>query len=232
MINFSYGQIISYGEMCFKEGRSLQNGMHFHVKRGYSIFLMNKAANAPYEDREECDGKILIYEGHDAGKSPNLPNPKVVDQPEYFIRSLTANGKFYQAAQKCKQNQITEMVKVYEKIKPGIWVFNGYFKLLDAWKEQRNGRMVFKFKLEIEPENDLRCEQEQVSLNFSRMIPSAVKREVYARDKGQCVVCGSRENLHFDHILPFSKGGTSLKAENIQLLCAKHNLEKSNTFKY
>lgn len=37
----------------------------------------------------------------------------------------------------------------------------------------------------------------------------------------------STDNLHFDHILPFSKGGgTSLKVENIQLLCAKHNLEK------
>jgi 5-methylcytosine-specific restriction endonuclease McrA len=31
----------------------------------------------------------------------------------------------------------------------------------------------------------------------------------------------------FDHILPLSKGGTSLKAENIQLLCARHNLSKS-----
>ena len=30
----------------------------------------------------------------------------------------------------------------------------------------------------------------------------------------------------FDHIIPFSKGGTSLKADNVQLLCARHNLEK------
>ncbi|MBU1705892.1 hypothetical protein KKG19_04190 [Patescibacteria group bacterium] len=27
-------------------------------------------------------------------------------------------------------------------------------------------------------------------------------------------------------MVPFSKGGTSLKAENIQLLCARHNLAK------
>lgn len=38
----------------------------------------------------------------------------------------------------------------------------------------------------------------------------------------------SKDNLHFDHILPFSKGGTSLKSENIQLLCARHNLQKSD----
>jgi 5-methylcytosine-specific restriction endonuclease McrA len=32
--------------------------------------------------------------------------------------------------------------------------------------------------------------------------------------------------LHFDHIIPYSLGGSSKDAENIQLLCAKHNLEK------
>jgi 5-methylcytosine-specific restriction endonuclease McrA len=35
------------------------------------------------------------------------------------------------------------------------------------------------------------------------------------------------DELHFDHVLPFSKGGTSLKVENVQLLCARHNLSKS-----
>jgi 5-methylcytosine-specific restriction endonuclease McrA len=53
-----------------------------------------------------------------------------------------------------------------------------------------------------------------------------VKLEVWKRDKGKCIQCGSTDNLHFDHILPFSKGGTSLTAENIQLLCARHNLQK------
>ena len=46
-----------------------------------------------------------------------------------------------------------------------------------------------------------------------------------------CVECGSEDNLHFDHIIPFSKGGSSLVAENIQILCARHNLEKRDTIK-
>jgi hypothetical protein len=33
--------------------------------------------------------------------------------------------------------------------------------------------------------------------------------------------------LHIDHIVPASVGGTS-KRDNLQFLCAKHNLEKSN----
>jgi hypothetical protein len=36
------------------------------------------------------------------------------------------------------------------------------------------------------------------------------------------------KNLHFDHDIPFSKGGSSLTAENVRLLRAKHNLEKSD----
>jgi 5-methylcytosine-specific restriction endonuclease McrA len=53
-----------------------------------------------------------------------------------------------------------------------------------------------------------------------------MKVEVWKRDGGKCVFCGSRDNLHFDHDLPYSKGGSSLLAKNIQLLCARHNLQK------
>lgn len=66
-----------------------------------------------------------------------------------------------------------------------------------------------------------------IILKHSRLIPTEVKVEVWARDKGQCVKCGSTENLHYDHDLPFSKGGTSLTAANVRILCMKCNLRKS-----
>lgn len=56
-------------------------------------------------------------------------------------------------------------------------------------------------------------------------IPEAVRSEVWRRDKGQCVKCGSKENLQFDHIIPVSKGGATT-VRNLQLLCKQHNLEK------
>lgn len=58
-------------------------------------------------------------------------------------------------------------------------------------------------------------------------IPRAVVDAVYKRDGGRCVYCGSTENLQLDHIIPFSKGGATT-VENLQLLCQKCNLEKSN----
>ncbi len=58
-------------------------------------------------------------------------------------------------------------------------------------------------------------------------IPKAVKQEVWQRDGGKCVECGSKENLEYDHIIPISKGGANT-ARNIQLLCEKHNRSKSD----
>lgn len=58
-------------------------------------------------------------------------------------------------------------------------------------------------------------------------IPEEVKNQVWNRDGGKCVKCGSKEKLEFDHIIPISKGGANT-TRNIQLLCEKCNREKSN----
>ena len=61
----------------------------------------------------------------------------------------------------------------------------------------------------------------------NRKISKAVKDRVWNRDGGKCVQCGSNENLEFDHIIPFSKGGANTY-RNIQLLCESCNRGKSD----
>lgn len=51
-----------------------------------------------------------------------------------------------------------------------------------------------------------------------RYIPAGVKKAVFERDNGKCKKCGSSRLLQYDHIIPFSQGGTTT-AENLRLLC-------------
>lgn len=62
----------------------------------------------------------------------------------------------------------------------------------------------------------------------SRHVPSAVKREVWTRDGGQCAFVGTAGRcsetgfLEFHHVVPFAEGGETSSA-NIQLRCRAHN---------
>lgn len=58
-------------------------------------------------------------------------------------------------------------------------------------------------------------------------IQRSVQREVWQRDGGRCAECSTKEKLCFDHIVPFSKGGSNT-VRNIQLLCERCNLSKGN----
>ena len=151
---FSPGQIIHYLDMCNEEGANLQRGMNFHLRPGYSVILMSRRPNAPYADRVEDDGKTLIYEGHDVPKTRGVRDPKNHDQPMHNPTGTpTENGKFFMAAKEHKdKGREPERVRVYEKLYSGIWVYNGTFKLLDAWLEPSAGRKVFKFRLELAAE--------------------------------------------------------------------------------
>jgi len=229
-LSHSAGEIISYLEMCQSWSASLQKGMNFHLRPPCSVILMSRRPNAPYRDSIEDEGRVIIYEGHDVPRRQGQPDPKILDQSRTTpAGALTQNGLFEQAALRFRRGAgEPESVAVYEKIRDGIWAFNGMFKLTDAWVESDSRRKVFKFRLEIILEGPAFELDLRAALDHSRVIPSVVKLEVWKRDRGCCVLCGEPDNLHFDHDLPYSKGGTSLSAKNIRLLCARHNLSKSD----
>jgi hypothetical protein len=223
-------EILSYLELCQREGGNLQKGMNFKLRGKHSVILMSMRSNAPYADRVEEGGRVLIYEGHNQPKSKNCPRPATVDQPRTRPSGrLFENGQFEQAALAFKNNiRPSERVRVYEKIHKGIWSYNGVFHLEDAWMERSGGRNVFKFRLvAVRGEED---DSQPVPLNPNpgRVIPSGVKLVVWKRDGGRCAKCASSKNLHFDHIIPWAKGGSSTDPNNIQILCGEHNLEKSD----
>lgn len=223
-------EIISYLEMCQRESASLQRGMNFGIGGSYSVLLMSRRPNAHYDDVVEENGSILIYEGHDRSQTQTGPSSKTIDQPRRTPSGkLTQNGLFEEAAIEFKAgHRAAETVRVYEKIREGIWSFNGLFQLIDVWTEDTGIRSVFKFKLLATPDPSETADDTNPTPVRSRIIPQSVKLEVWKRDHGKCVQCGASDELHFDHDLPFSLGGTSLTAANVQLLCARHNLSKNN----
>ena len=144
------GDVITYLEMCHAEGTRLRRGMHYRLRGKTSVVLMNLGPGAPYADRVEAGGRTIIYEGHDIPNRRGGPNPKHVDQPEFTPRGeRTQNGFFHRAAQSYKARKSpAESVRVYEKIKRGMWKYHGVFRLVDSWREMSDGRRVFKFRLE------------------------------------------------------------------------------------
>ena len=60
-----------------------------------------------------------------------------------------------------------------------------------------------------------------------RYIDNKNKNHILNKYKHKCNLCGSKDRLEFDHIIPVSKGGKST-ADNLQILCKSCNIKKSN----
>lgn len=71
-------------------------------------------------------------------------------------------------------------------------------------------------------------------LKSSRVISDKLRYQVLKRDSFKCCACGASPakdpsvELHIDHIIPWSKGGETVE-ENLQTLCSKCNLGKSDS---
>ena len=69
----------------------------------------------------------------------------------------------------------------------------------------------------------------------SRHIPAAVKRDVWARDGGQCAFVGNNGRctetgfLEFHHITPYANGGET-SVENLELRCRPHNAYEAEKY--
>jgi 5-methylcytosine-specific restriction endonuclease McrA len=69
----------------------------------------------------------------------------------------------------------------------------------------------------------------------SRHIPAAIRREVWARDAGQCAFVGANGRcteqgfLEFHHVVPYAAGGQTT-TENLELRCRAHNAYEAEQY--
>ena len=136
------GDVIAYLEMCREEGVNLQRGMNFGSSGRPSVVLMSRRPGAPYDDRVEDDGRVLIYEGHDRPQIRGGADPKTLDQPERGPGgTLTQNGLFSPSCLTTpRTGDAGGVCPGVRKMRTGIWTFNGTFRLVDGWREESHGR--------------------------------------------------------------------------------------------
>ena len=176
------GDILSYWDMCSRQGMRLQRGMHFREPPAHGVILMSRRPNALYGDALSSDEKILHYEGHDARRTGDTPDPKTLDQPRIgALGRPTENGQFALWVDCLKQGEVSPAIfRVYEKMRPGVWTDRGLYLLKDYDYLHVNKRKVFKFKLEQAAfDSSTPHESSANDLKASRQIPSWVKHFVY-----------------------------------------------------
>ena len=121
--------------------------MYFRDPPAVSIVLMSRRPGAPYEDSLSADGIELTYEGHDVRREAGV-DPKSADQPWALPSGEpTENAKFARAAEDSRIN--SPLVRVYEKIRPGIWSDKGLFDLLAYAYKHVGARKVFRFRMRL-----------------------------------------------------------------------------------
>ena len=149
---------------------------------------------------------------------------KVVSEAKYFRAKYNECSSELTMSQIESKNLLEELREAntqlrYERNKEQIEKDKVKAKLLEKKKKREIEKLALQ---ELIDEGEIFPEA-----NKRPPIPKDVVDTVWNRDGGKCVYCGSNENLHLDHIIPFSKGGDT-SVENLQLLCQKCNLEKSN----
>lgn len=149
---------------------------------------------------------------------------KVVSEAKYFRTKYNECSSELTMSQIESKNLLEELREAntqlrYERNKEQIEKDKVKAKLLEKKKKREIEKLALQ---ELIDEGEIFPEA-----NKRPPIPKDVVDTVWNRDGGKCVYCGSNENLHLDHIIPFSKGGDT-SVENLQLLCQKCNLEKSN----
>ena len=199
-----------------------QRGMYFRLHPQYSAVFCSLGDKGAYADRELADGTIE-YIGHNAPVD-EATDPASADQP-LLTRGgkLTPNAHFRQAATEAHTGiREAEPVRVFEKLVVGIWRDRGFYRLVDCREQMEGGRRIFIFTLVPEVNIPL---FDPIPAE-GRSIPARIRAQVWERDGGRCVECGSTSDLTFDHVIPLALGGAGNIAGNIQILCARCNAQK------
>jgi 5-methylcytosine-specific restriction endonuclease McrA len=105
--------------------------------------------------------------------------------------------------------------------------FGSWKNALLAFVEFKNAKGKTRRRIKIEEDSH----RQAIFEHKTNRAPGAkLKVQVLMRDGNKCRLCGATltgDDIHFDHIIPWSKGGETT-LENLQVLCREHNMAKGD----
>ncbi|HLK28401.1 MAG TPA: HNH endonuclease [Puia sp.] len=169
--------------------------------------------------------KALEKAGLEPALSLNIPDKELFENVESVWISLG------------RQPTHREMKRPISKYStyPYTRRFGTWRKALEAFIEFINSSNDVNHETDFIESEEIRLEPVQeneiIYKHKTKRIPSErLKVQVLMRDGNKCRLCGitlTGDDIHFDHILAWSKGGETV-LENLQVLCSAHNLAKGN----
>lgn len=223
-----------------------QNELDTLIKEAAEIVVISQQGSASLLQRklklgynragrliDQLEGLGII--GSFEGSKPREVNIKSLAELESILQTgeyLSENCKLFKRDYlHLYENQISQKIEDYylkleedelEREKEQI-----RFEILEAENKKKEKERLKTLRREIEKELS---ESGEISISLTskrERIAQDVMDKVWNRDGGKCVLCGKSEKLEFDHIIPFSKGGSNT-FRNLQLLCENCNRVKSN----
>lgn len=157
------------------------------------------------------------------------------DLSKFSKNSSNKDGLSYECKECCKKRQKKwiennrDHVNEYNRKYRNNWTEdqkNNKKKKDKEWREKnkgaaRNYRKKYKLKNKekiVYEDNKRRKIKQSVTFYIS-------PKEVNRISNSPCFICGSKENIHVDHIIPIARGGRH-SIGNLQPLCSYHNLRK------
>lgn len=192
-----------------------------------STSMLQRKFNLGYNRAGRIIDLLEIYHivGPTIGSSPKEVLVKTEVQLEKIL-----HGKFSSDFYEKNKEEIESLMRIY----------------IDTYEEKKSKQEQMRIEIEKEQIRQKILEKERKkqlrrdvykelqengkifnNSNKRDVIPQEIMDAVWNRDQGKCVLCGTQENLEFDHIIPFSKGGANTY-RNLQILCKECNLKKSN----
>jgi predicted Zn-ribbon and HTH transcriptional regulator len=183
-----------------------------------------KFSSKTYESRFGTWNKALEKAELSVSQQKNLSYRELFDNIEQVWINLGRQPLYSEIKRPLSKYSTRPYDLRFGSWRKALEAFIGYINSDNSSKEELQSSTFVEF------DSDKNKQQEIIHHKTKRHISNRLKVQVLIVYGNKCNLCGTLvtgDNIHFDHIKPWSKGGETV-LENLQVLCEEHNLAKGD----